>query len=144
MKKRVIRLTETDIRRIVQKVIKEQAQDYLTALTRAASGPGTNEKELEELFASLKSKEDFTVKNNLKFHNIDSNNSDWKNKISSNDEALHQVIGRHLDSILGNCHYLNIQLNEGKSYSQSKYSVIFNILKDVSKKMDFLTKHLGE
>ena len=64
MKKRVIRLTETDIRRIVQKVIKEQAQDYLTALTRAASGPGTNEKELEELFASLKSKEDFNKLNN--------------------------------------------------------------------------------
>jgi hypothetical protein len=53
MKKRVIRLTETDIRRIVQKVIKEQAQDYLTALTRAVSGAGTNEKGLEELFASL-------------------------------------------------------------------------------------------
>jgi hypothetical protein len=59
MKKRVIRLTETDIRRIVQKVIKEQAQDYLTALKNAASGAGTNEKGLEELFASLKSKEDF-------------------------------------------------------------------------------------
>lgn len=64
MKKKVIRLTETDIRRIVQKVIKEQSQDNLAALTRAASGPGTNEKELEELFASLKSKEDFNKLNN--------------------------------------------------------------------------------
>jgi glucosamine 6-phosphate synthetase-like amidotransferase/phosphosugar isomerase protein len=92
----------------------------------------------------IKSKEDFTVKNNLTFHSIDSKDSDWKNKIPSNDEGLHQVIGRHLDGILGNCHYLNMQLNDGKSYNQSKYSVIFNILKDVSKKMDFLIKHLDE
>lgn len=64
MGKKVIKLTEADIRRIVQKVIKEQSQDNLAALTRAASGPGTNEKELEELFASLKSKEDFNRLNN--------------------------------------------------------------------------------
>jgi peptidoglycan hydrolase-like protein with peptidoglycan-binding domain len=59
MGKKVIKLTEADIRRIVQKVISEQAQDYLKALKDAALGPGTNEKGLEELFASLKSKQDF-------------------------------------------------------------------------------------
>jgi len=64
MGKKVIKLTEADIRKIVQKVIREQSQDNLAALTKAASGPGTNEKELEALFASLKSKEDFNKLNN--------------------------------------------------------------------------------
>ncbi len=59
MGKKVIKLTEADIRRIVQKVIKEQSQDYLTALKNAASGAGTDENALENVFASLKSKQDF-------------------------------------------------------------------------------------
>lgn len=59
MRKKVIKLTEADIRKIVQKVIAEQAEDSFTALKNAASGAGTDENALENVFASLKSKQDF-------------------------------------------------------------------------------------
>ncbi len=67
MGKKVIKLTEADIRKIVQKVISEQAQDYLTALKDATSGAGTDENALENVFASLKTKQDFiNLDNQLK------------------------------------------------------------------------------
>jgi len=59
MGKKVIKLTEADIRKIVQKVIAEQAVDSFTALKNAASGAGTDENALENVFASMKSKQDF-------------------------------------------------------------------------------------
>ena len=66
MKKRVIRLTETDIKNIVRRVISEQNVPVKNAvkgyddLKKAVGGPGTNEKNLLNVFTNIiTSKTDF-------------------------------------------------------------------------------------
>ena len=66
MKKRVIRLTETDIKNIVRRVISEQNAPVKNAvkgyddLKNAVGGPGTNEKNLLNVFSTIiTSKADF-------------------------------------------------------------------------------------
>jgi hypothetical protein len=62
--KKVIRLTETDLKKIIERVISEQVQTEKplgwTELYRATSGPGTNEKILLSVFTQkLRNKSDF-------------------------------------------------------------------------------------
>lgn len=92
MSKKIIKLTESDLRKIVQKVIFEQNQNLLSSLKSAVAGLGTDENALEVFFSKIKTLSDFnTINNQLKKTPIRADGE--RNGYSSLQEVLNGELG---------------------------------------------------
>lgn len=147
MGKKVIKLTESDIRKIVERVISEQgyqaplSMDYRrkksnvkgwNELNLAASGAGTNESGIEGVFNNMKSKAEFdSLNNELSKNPIDGHKSIvavLNGELGYNDGKLADRIKNKLNSIGVNLTFK--KSIDGDSVIENSFSISTGNIKD--------------